>query len=147
MLRLVITGGLLLGFAGAARAQNRSVGDTTPVKVVEQAETAFYARDVQALMSYYASNSESYVLAKGDSAGTGPETKEMMRAGIAAFFKKFPKQHGKVLSSIEHGPYVVREYISEDEGRPPRKALWVYEVRGGKIRRAWHSNETVPYPE
>ena len=145
MLRVVITGGLLMSFTGTANAQNRSVADTTPVKVVEQAEAAFYAKDVQALMSYYASNSESYTLAKGDSAGKGPESKEKMQAGVAAFFKKFPKQHGKVLSSIEHGPYVVRQYISEAEDRPPMKALWVYEVRGGKIRRAWSSTETVPH--
>jgi hypothetical protein len=147
MRHLLISGWLLMSFIGAAHAQNRSVADTTPVKVVEQAEAAFYAKDVQALMTYYASNSESYILAKSDSAGKGPETKEEMRAGVAAFFKTFPKQHGKVLSSIEHGPYVVREYVSEDEGRPPRKALWVYEVRGGKIRRAWHTNEAVPYQE
>jgi hypothetical protein len=45
-----------MSFIGAANAQNRSLADTTPIKVVEQAEAAFYAKDIQALMSYNASN-------------------------------------------------------------------------------------------
>ena len=121
----------------AVVVQDQGAGaDTTPAKVVERAEEAFWKRDVDALMSFYAPNTEGFVLALGDSATKGPRDFTQTRTMYTKAFKN-PGPRGKVLHTIEHGPYVIRQYETGSADHP--KALWMFEVRGGKIRRYWNA--------
>jgi hypothetical protein len=131
----------ILALAGQVQAQGSA--DTMPLRVVEQAEKAFYADDAEALMKFYAPNVEGYTLPAGDSAGKGPRDFEQTRTAYAEFFKKWPKQHGRMVASIVHGPYVVRQYISEGSARSG-KGLWIFEITGGRIRRFWNTQVPVP---
>jgi uncharacterized protein (TIGR02246 family) len=125
-----------------APAQNpAAAADTAPVKVVERAEEAFWNRDVDALMTFYAPNTEGFVLALGDSAAKGPRDFTKTRATYTKAFEN-PGPRGKVLHTIEHGPYVVRQYETGSADHP--KALWMFEVRGGKIRRYWTTRVSAP---
>lgn len=146
-MRLALAIGLLVVLTAPVEAQSRSAADTSPSKVVEQVEAAYWAKDVKKLMSFYAPNAEGYRLARGDSALKGPLAKERMRVANAEVFKQYPKQHGRVLATIVNGSYVVRQYVSEDEqSGGPVTALWIFEVQGGKIRRTWHAPGGEPLP-
>ena len=125
-----------------ATAQNpAAAADTAPVEVVERAEAAYWSRDVDALMSFYAPNTEGFVLALGDSATKGPRDFSKTRAMYTKVFEN-PMPRGKVLHTIEHGPYVVRQY--ETGSADHAKALWMFEVGGGKIRRYWNTRVSAP---
>lgn len=142
MKTLAVLSAYTLALPAFASAQTASA-DTTPLRVVERAEEAFYAHDAEALMKFYAPNVEGYGLPAGDSAGTGPRNLEQTRTAYTRFFREYPKQHGRMVASIVHGPYVVRQYVSEGAGTPG-KGLWIFEVTGGKIRRFWHAQVPVP---
>jgi hypothetical protein len=117
----------------------RSPTDTLPLSVVKRAEAAFWDHNLGKLMSFYTADAEGYVLAAGDSAGKGPMKKDQIETEIGQFFKEYPHHHSKLLSTMIAGPYVAREY-ADDAGVPhKRKHLYVFEVRGGKIRRYWYA--------
>ena len=135
----VMSSTLLLG-ATLASAQDKA--DTMPAAVVERAVAAFNAHDVEALMSVYAPDAESYRLAAGDSAGRGPFSREKLRASYAGFFKEFPKHRGKTLATIVNGPYVVKQFADEAGVPKNTQLIFIYEVRAGKIRRYWQTPST-----
>jgi hypothetical protein len=66
-------------------------------------------------------------------------------AGSAGFldlflgrFPEFPKWSTKLGERIATGPWVaVRERVTLERGEKPREALYLFQVREGKIRRAW----------
>jgi ketosteroid isomerase-like protein len=123
-------------------ASVEGTADTTPVKVVERAEDAYWNGDLDGLMRFYAPNAEGFVLAAGDSAGKCPRDLTKTRAMYEKTFKDTSRQSGEVAQTMVHGPVVIRQYGSGEAARI--RYLWMFEVRGGKIRRYWTSPVAVP---
>lgn len=115
--------------------------DTMPVTVVKRAERAFWAHDVNKLVSLYSPDAEGYAFAAGDTTAAVPEKRDQIQREIEQCFKEHPHHHSKLLSSIVAGSYGARLY-ADDAGVPQkRKHSYVFEVRGGKIRRYWNGPE------
>jgi hypothetical protein len=69
------------------------------------------------------------------------QKRDQIQRVIEQFFKQHPHHHSKLLSSIVTGPYVARLF-ADDAGVPQkRKHSYVFEVRGGEIRRYWNGPE------
>jgi hypothetical protein len=108
---------------------------TAPEAVVQRQLEAYNARDVTALLATYAEDAEMFehpskLLARGSAA---------LRERFLARFEE-PNLHAQLLKRIVMGDLVVdyeRVQRSFPEGPGTIELVMIYEVKAGKIARAW----------
>src|SRR5579862_2966944 len=106
-----------------------------PAAVVQQQLDAYNARDIEALLAAYAENAQLF-----------EHPAELLASGAAAFRERFvarfqePNVHATLLSRIVLGNIVVdHEEVRRTfpEGPGKIKLLMIYEVKDGRIGKAW----------
>lgn len=108
---------------------------TNPAAVVQRQLDAYNAKDIDALLSIYADEAELYefpatLLAKGSAA---------LRERFAIRFQE-PNLRADLLHRIVAGDTVIdHERITRDfpEGPGTLELMMIYEVKAGRITRAW----------
>lgn len=112
-----------------------SASSLSPASVVQRQLDAFNARDLDALLAIYAEDAEllqhpSILLAQGTNA---------LRARFAVRFQE-PNLHATLLNRIVTGDIVIdHELIARTfpEGVGTQELTMIYEVKAGRITRAW----------
>ena len=107
----------------------------TPTAVVQRQLEAYNARDLEALLAVYADDAELYehpatLLARGSA---------QLRERFAARFRE-PNLHATLLNRIVLGELVIdHEEVTRTfpEGPGTIELIMIYEVRSGRIARAW----------
>lgn len=133
---------LLLGRAADAGAQRAvtSPRDTMPTAVVRTYVAAFNAKDLDAMMRTVASDM-SWMSVAGDSLTGIGRGVDAFRRLIDGYFKAVPSARSELLKTDATGPWVTtHERTSWDASASAvrgQTSLVVYEVREGRIRRAW----------
>lgn len=122
----------LLAFATAPLAA-QAPADTLPLQVAIRQIDAFNRRDLDAFMALWADSASISVFPSG---ATMVEGKAAVRARFAALMKTS-------LPTVRVEPRIVQGAFVADQERwdgPPgarNSAVWMYEIRGGLIRKAW----------
>ncbi len=107
----------------------------TPAAVIQRQLDAYNAKDLDALVAIYADDAALYehpdkLLARGTAA---------LRERFAARFAE-PHLHAALLHRIVAGDFVIdHERVTRDfpEGRGTLELTMIYEVKSGRIARAW----------
>lgn len=113
---------------------SRAMETTSPLAVVQAQLDAFNAKDIDALMRSYAPDAEQFAL-HGERLASGHE--ELRPRYLARFSE--PDLHARLLSRTVMGNFVTDlELITRNfpEGLGTLEMLCIYEVIGGRIRRA-----------
>lgn len=125
--------------AGAQRAA-LSPRDTTPVSVVREYVAAFNARDLDAMMGKVASDLV-WMSVSDDSLTDVGRGVDAFRRLIAGYFRAVPSARSELITIDATGPWVTTHERTRWEASPGgvggQTSLVVYEVRDGRIRRAW----------
>ena len=116
-------------------AANHSVNPPAPADVIQRQLDAFNAKDLAALLALYADDAELYehpatLLAKGTAT---------LRERFAARFRE-PNLHAALLHRIVAGDIVIdHERVTRTfpEGPGTIELTMLYEVKAGRITRAW----------
>ena len=107
----------------------------SPISVVQRQVEAYNARDIDAFLSFYASDA---VLARhpgGEVIATGSDE---MREIYGKLFAESPDLDCNVVKRIALGDMVVdHELVRGHRGRPVVYAVAIYEVKEGLIQRVW----------
>lgn len=111
------------------------------IAVVHEAIAAFNAHDADAFAALCADDVKWFGIA-GDSQSVDGEGRESIRSWLTDYFESLPDV-GSEISDLTHGGSHVafREHVTwtAADGTPRgQSALGVYEIRDGKIRRAWY---------
>jgi hypothetical protein len=125
---------LALGAAPVAGAQTPA--DTLPARVAERQIEAFNRRDLDGFMALYADDAVVMAFPSGTVMAAG---RAAIREHYAAMFRTLPAGFPpvRVEPRVVEGPFV---FELEAWDAPPgerNRAVWMYEIRGGLIRRAW----------
>ena len=122
---------IALGTLDQASAQPR---DTLPARVAERQIELFNRRDLDGFMALYAEDAEVLQLPSGRPVLQG---KAAIRAHYAPMFSgpRLPKI--RVAPRVVDGWFVLDHEYWHDEPGERDHAVWMYEIRGGLIRRAW----------
>ena len=129
---LLLAIGLAVG-ASAARAQQ---ADTLPIRVAERQIAAFNRKDLDGVMALFADDA---TMAEFPSGKIGSPNKAAIRARIETIMKSMTKDFPvvRVDPRVVDGAFVMdRETWNAAPGQRDH-AIWMYEIRGGLIRRAW----------
>ena len=110
--------------------------DESPESVVQRQLDAYNARDLDALLAIYADDAEVFehpatLVAKGT---------EALRARFTVRFQE-PNLHARLLNRIVSGDRVIdHERVTRTfpEGPGEIELVMIYEVRAGRITRAWN---------
>jgi uncharacterized protein (TIGR02246 family) len=131
-------------FPGAAAVDGRvswplasqSAADTLPVRVAERQIETFNRRDLDGFMALYADDA---VVAEFPSGTVLWRGKAAIRERYAAMFRTLPRDFPpvRVEPRIVDGAFVIDYEAWDAKPGEPNHAIWMYEVRGGLIRRAW----------
>ena len=106
-----------------------------PAAVVQRQLDAFNARDIDALLATYSEDAQMF-----------EHPSKLVASGAAAFRERYvqrfkePNLHARLLSRTVMGNFVVdHEEVSRTfpEGAGKISLLMVYEVKNGRIGRAW----------
>ena len=96
---------------------------------------AYNAHDVEGFAACYAEGVEIRRLPGGDLVTEG---REALRTRYGDLFRSLPGRRAALLGRIACGDFVVDlEEVIDGPGIPPRRALALYQVEAGLIRRAW----------
>jgi uncharacterized protein (TIGR02246 family) len=108
--------------------------DTLPAQVATKQIDAFNRRDLDGFMALYA---EDAVVAEFPSGKILWAGKPAIREGYAGMFKANTTPPVRVPTRVVDGAFVVdyEEWDAKAEER--NHATWMYEIRGGLIRRGW----------
>jgi hypothetical protein len=124
---------LAFGALGSGRGQAQ-VADTVPARVAERQIAAFNARDLDAFIALYA---EDAVLAEFPAGTVLAAGKAAIRARYAPLFAGPALPPVRVEPRVVSGPFVVDHERWNAKPGQRNQSVWMYEVRGGLIRRAW----------
>jgi uncharacterized protein (TIGR02246 family) len=115
---------------------SQSAADTLPVRVAERQVEAFNRRDLDGFMALYADDA---VVAEFPSGTVLWRGKAAIRERYAAMFRTLPRDFPpvRVQPRIVDGAFVIDYEAWDAKPGEPNHAIWMYEVRGGLIRRAW----------
>ena len=96
---------------------------------------AYNARQIEPFLAVYAPDVEVYDF-PGKLIFRG---RDKMRERYTGFFAKAKKLHARLVGRVSHGRFVVdqEDVITGIPGRARLRALAIYEVRGGLVRRVW----------
>lgn len=114
----------------------QAAADTTVLAVAQRQISAFNARDIDAFMALYADDA---VVSEFPANTVVSRGKAAIRERYAGMFASLPRDFPPVvvMSRIVQGSFLVED---ERWNAPPgerNQAVWMYEIRGGLIRRAW----------
>ncbi len=122
---------LALMASGTLAAQTT---DTLPARVATKQIDAFNQRDLDAFMALYAEDAVVAEFPSGKVLWTG---KAEIRERYATMFRANTTPPVRVPSRVVDGGFVV-DYEEWDAKAGERNhATWMYEIRGGLIRRGW----------
>lgn len=137
-------------FRGAAR----SAATSPEIALVRASVAAFNAHDVEALTAHYADDLKWFSV-DGDRQAIEADSRAAIRQWLAGYFKSFPDVRSEISEMSQTGAHVsFRErasWTAKDGTRRAQSSLAVYEVREGKIKRAWYfpavrEGDAVPPP-
>ena len=126
----------LLTSASPLASQTPAAVDTTPVGVVQRFVDGANARDLALMMSAVAPDAVFAPLPDGAPLAVG-------RDSVQAFYRRVLSSRPATLrvaveARISDGAFVVdREHFTDPGEQRRDHATWIYQVRGGLIRRAW----------
>ena len=122
-------------------AQAAAMTNLSPQPVIQAQLDAYNRHDAEAFAATYAADAEIVELATGVLIARGTAA---IRTFYAARFQVNPKLHAEILHRTLQGTFVIdQERITGvlttpgGEERPPLTAVVIYELKGGKITRAW----------
>lgn len=133
---------LPVGSAATVGAQQAapSPRDTTPIAVVREYVAAFNAKNLDAMMGAVARDFV-WMSVSGDSLTDVGRGVDAFRQMIAGYFSAVPSARSELLKVDATGPWVTTHERTRWDAAPGdvggQSSLVVYEVRGGRIRRAW----------
>lgn len=109
--------------------------DTLPVRVAERQIETFNRRDLDGFMALYADDATVMEFPSGNPIAVGKAAIRERYAGMFRSMAQLPPV--RVEPRIVDGPFVF-EYERWDAAPGERNhAIWMYEIRGGLIRKAW----------
>ena len=124
---------LLIGLATPAAAQG---ADTLPARVAERQIETFNRRDIDGFMALYA---EDAVVSEFPSGAVVARGKPAIRKRYADMFRTlgpdFPPV--RVDQRVVDGPFVLDDETWDTPAGQRNRAIWMYEIRGGLIQKAW----------
>jgi imidazolonepropionase-like amidohydrolase len=101
--------------------------------VVQRQVEAYNARDIDAFLSFY---SDDVVIERAPGGKVLHGSRESMRKGYQALFDASPELHCHILQRTVSGDVVIdHEFVTGARGGDAIRAVAVYEVADGKIRR------------
>lgn len=133
---------LPVGSTAVAGAQGAGLSprDTTPVTVVRAYVAAFNAKNLDAMMGRVATDF-LWMSVSGDSLTDVGRGVDAFRQLIAGYFRAVPSARSELLKVDATGPWVTTHERTRWDASPGevggQTSLVVYEVRDGRIRRAW----------
>ncbi|NWJ40730.1 MAG: nuclear transport factor 2 family protein [Geothrix sp.] len=117
------------------------VTDLAPQPVIQAQLDAYNRHDAEAFAATYAADAEIVELATGALLAKGTAA---IRAFYAARFQANPTLHAEVLHRVLQTPFVLDQeritgvlLVPGGAERPPLTAVVIYEVKDGRIARAW----------
>ncbi len=123
-------------------------GDTRPplatpeVIVVRSALAAYNTRDAAAVAAHYADDIAWFGIGADGKQSVEGEGRAAVEKWLTGYFKNLPDVHAEISDVTQTGPHVsFRERVTwtaKDGAKRAQSALGVYEVREGKIKRAWY---------
>lgn len=122
---------LLTAAPGIAAAQAPS--DTLPLRVAEKQIEAFNRRDLNAVMVLWADDATVSEFPTGKVLWT----KEALRDRFATILKSPGVPVVRVVPRVVNGVFVVDNEVWDGLPNARNSAVWMYEIRGGLIRRGW----------
>jgi uncharacterized protein (TIGR02246 family) len=130
---------LLLGLgclAAPAPLVAQSAADTLPARVAERQIEAFNRRDLEGFMALYA---EDAVVTEFPSGRVLWRGKGAIRQRYADMFRTLPSNFPpvRVEPRIVDGGFVIDHEVWDAKPGERNHATWMYEIRGGLIRKAW----------
>ncbi len=106
-----------------------------PAAVVQRQVDAYNARDIDAFAAFYAQNVEIYRLPQGEVTLQG---RDALHEKYKGFFEKTPDLNCHIMKRTVTGNYVVdHEFVTGIAERPRLRAVAIYQVEDGLIRRVW----------
>ena len=124
--------------------------DTPEIAVVRAATAAFNAHDPEKLAALYAEDIK-WLGIDSDKISVEGEGRTAVRDWLAGYFRNNPNVRSEISDLAQTGIYVsFRErttWTAQDGSTRAQTALAVYQVRDGKIKRAWYFpavRETAP---
>ncbi len=109
--------------------------DTLPIRVAERQIETFNHRDLDGFMALYADDATVMEFPSGNPIAVGKAAIRERYAGMFRSMAQLPPV--RVEPRIVDGPFVF-EYERWDAAPGERNhAIWMYEIRGGLIRKAW----------
>jgi uncharacterized protein (TIGR02246 family) len=121
------------GGASSAVGQEPSTA-SEPERIVQRQVEAYNARDLEAFLAHYAEDVEVF----GFPAEPWMSGIDQFRERYGELFRNSPELHAEITTRIVRGPYVIdEERVTGMQDRPEVRAVAIYEVRDGLIRRVW----------
>lgn len=112
-----------------------STGPRTPEQAAQAQLDAYNAQDVDAFAACYAEDVEAFELPSGTSLFRG---RDVLRARYARLFAANPRLHCRLTARIVEGAFVVdQEELSGRADGGTGRAVAIYQVESGRIRRIW----------
>lgn len=115
--------------------------ESAEIAVVREAIAAFNAHDAAAFAALCADDVKWFGIA-GDAQSVDGEGRESVRSWLADYFESLSDIRSEISGLAQGGSHVAfREHVTwtAADGTPRgQSALGVYEIRDGKIRRAWY---------
>jgi hypothetical protein len=109
--------------------------DTTPQALAQRQLEAYNAQDVERFAACYADDVEAFELPAGTLLFRG---RDVMRARYARLFAANPRLHCRLTGRIVEGDFVVdHEELSGRADGGSARAVAIYQVEAGRIRRVW----------
>ncbi len=107
----------------------------SPESVVQDQVDAYNARDPQRFASLFAEDAELLRHPSGEVLARG---REAIRSTYAEVFAQSPELHCRILNRTVEGRFVIdQELVAGLRRKPAVRAVAVYEVEAGLIRRCW----------
>jgi hypothetical protein len=127
--------------ARVAPAAGQSAGETAEVSTVRAAAAAYNAHDADKVVAYYADDIKWFAV-DGNGQSLEGDGREGVRAWLVGYFQSTPNVHSEMSDVMQNGQHVAfREHVTwtkRDGTKGGQSSIAVYEVAGGKIRRAWY---------
>ena len=108
--------------------------DTLPVRVAERQIDTFNRRDLAGFMALYAEDATVFEFPSGKVLAQG---KAAVRQRYEPTFKAGNVPPVRVEPRIVAGAFVVENERWDAKPGERNQAVWMYEIRGGLIRKAW----------
>jgi hypothetical protein len=127
--------GLCIGLLTAGAPVRAFAADPSPRDIVERSVKAYNKHDAETIASLFEADATLWNLGVDQPAASG---RDGVRQLFLAQFHDHPEARTKAAQVIELGPWVgVQQKTTLEPGESPRDAISIYEVLGGRIRRAF----------